>query len=130
MTVADNLSDTSASMIRVPSNLMAHIRASYDSREKVLDWMLAFGVVIAMVWAFRDDISAMLAVPMPNADPNAGRTADQQPNQDVAGAFPPSAVRPDLYSYNMPRSRRIRYAAGPSGTPPPSDPSQPATYPD
>jgi hypothetical protein len=127
MTVADNLSDTSASMIRVPSNLMAHIRASYDSREKVLDWMLAFGVAIAMVWAFRDDIRTMLAVP--NADPNVGRSPDQQPNQDVAGAFPASAVRPDLYSYNMPRSRRTRYAAGPSGTQPPSDPSQSPSYP-
>jgi hypothetical protein len=120
---ASDLDDT---VVRVPANLMALIRQSYDSREKVLDWMLAIAVVAAMVYVFRDELRSCLA-----GDPsvNAGRVDAPMPSQDLQGAFPFGGRNTDrLYTYNMPSSRKYKYSAGPSGTRPPADPSQPPTY--
>ena len=116
--------------IRVPRNVMSMLRQSYDSREKVLDWLLAFAVVGCLVYIFRDQLRACLW-PLPSASdgPNAGRTDNSQPNQNVAGAFPQQAKRPELFTYNMPSSRHGRYGVGPSGTRPPDNPSNPPVFP-
>jgi hypothetical protein len=113
--------------VRVPANMWRLIRQSYDSREKVLDWCLAIGVVIALVWAFRDQL---LNVLWPVPDPNAGRSDAPLPNQDVATALPAgNPARSDIYTYNMPVSRQIKYGSVPSGVGPPSNPSLPPLYP-
>ena len=131
MAIDADFADAADETIRVPSNIMGLLRHSYDSREKVLDWMLAIGVVVALTFAFRDDLRSMLGV-SGDVGPNAGRKAPPVPNQDIGTAFPnagPSGGRwPALYNYNMPVSRDIRYGVGPSATRPPDNPSQPATY--
>jgi hypothetical protein len=132
LTLTENDIGTAADhAVRVPAGMMALLRQSYDTREKVLDWLLAIGVVSAMVWVFRDDLRSAIGVTS-DTDPNIGRTDPAVPSMDVRGAFPgagPSGGRwPALYSYNMPASRAFRYAAGPSGTRPPSNPSIPPDY--
>lgn len=118
--------------IRIPANIMALLRQSYDSREKQLDWLLAIGVAGCFAFTFRTQI--LQAILGDTTTANAGRDDPPQASQDVAGgagsAFPRGGVRPDLYSYNMPSSRTYRYAAGPSPTRPPLDPSQPPEYPE
>lgn len=114
-------------MVRVPANMMRIIRQSYDSREKVLDWCLAIGVVVALCWAFRDQLMNVL---WPVPDPNAGRTDAPVPNQDVATALPiGNPARADVYTYNMPKSRQIKFGSAPSGVGPPDNPSLPPLYP-
>lgn len=127
MTVETELSQAGRQTVRIPQNIMSLLRQSYDSREKVLDWCLAFGVAGALVYVFRDELAA-LARP-PSVDPNAGRADEPIPNVDLATAFPANQrAQPSLYTYNMPVSRAIRYSVGPSGTMPPIDPSQPPDY--
>lgn len=124
--MADDLTEAADATIRVPANLMGFIRASYDTREKTLDWMLALGVAGALTFAFRDEIRTWLGFDAA-AGANIGRADNQVPNQDIGSAFPyagPEGGRwPALYNYNMPASRRIRYDVGPSGTRVPEDPS-------
>lgn len=131
MAIETELAEAADGTIRVPANLMHFIRASYDSREKMLDWMLAFGVVGALTYAFRDELRSLIGV-TGNVTANVGRADNPVPNQDIESAFPdagPSGGRwPALYAYNMPVSRAIRYDIGPSGTRPPSNPSDPASY--
>lgn len=115
---------------RIPANVMGLLRQSYDSREKALDWLLAIGVSVALVYCFRDEIRGFVGTP--EAGPNAGAAPDPQPNQDIGTAFPfagPDGGRwPALYAYNMPPSRNIRSSVGPSGMMPPANPSLPPTY--
>ena len=111
--------------VRLPANLMALVRQSYDSREKVLDWMLALGVVGSLAWVFRDQLKGWCTL---DPGPNAGRADEPQPNQDVAGAFRPACARPDLYTYNMPPARNVRFSIGPTMSPPPSNPASPPGY--
>lgn len=129
--ITDDLGDAADKTVRVPANLMHFIRASYDSREKILDWMMALGVTAALAYAFRDELRTLIGV-TGNIDPNAGRDPNPVPNQDIPSAFPhagPVGGRwPALYNYNMPTSRRIRYDAPPSGTRPPDNPSRVATF--
>lgn len=131
--MADDIAAAADHAVRVPAGIMALLRQSYDSREKVLDWLLAIGVVAALVWAFRDDIRSSIGITSAT-DPNLGRTDPAVPSMDVRGAFPGAGRTggrwPALYAYNMPASRAFRYAAGPSGTRPPTDPSVPPDYPE
>lgn len=131
MTVEADLDMAANQTIRVPSNIMGLLRQSYDSREKMLDWMLAIGVTVALVVAFRDELRSMLGV-SGDAGPNVGRRAPSVPNQDLGSAFPYAGRTggryPALYAYNMPTSRNFRYGIGPSGTRPPDNPSTVATY--
>jgi hypothetical protein len=113
--------------VRVPANLLRMVRQSYDSREKVLDWMLAIGVVATLSYVFRDEIRGCIWPGVPD-DPNAGRADEPTPNQDVADAFPGGGMRPGLYTYNMPPARNFRYSAAPSGTRPPHNPSMSPGY--
>lgn len=126
-TLADTANVTEAATVRVPSNLYSYIRASYDSREKVLDWCLAIAVVATLAYVFRDELRQMV---YPDASPNAGRSDQPTPNQDVVEAFPYGGrVASDrIYTYNMPSSRAISYRKGPSATRPPADPSQPPSF--
>lgn len=125
--IETNLSETSAETIRVPRNIMGLLRQSYDTRERVLDWMLALFVAGALVLMFRDQIWACF-IGDPSA--NAGRDDEPIPSQDINSAIPPqNSTVAKLYTYNMPSSRSIKFRAGPSMTPPPSDPSQPPLFP-
>lgn len=119
--MSDTLDDLEGEAIRIPSNIMGLLRQSYDSREKALDWVLAFAVAGTLVYVFRDDLRGLIYGPP--GDPDAGRADSQQPSQDVGGAFPQAGRRPDLYTYNMPSSRVLRQGRTVSATPPPTDPS-------
>jgi hypothetical protein len=131
--IETTIEDTAAGAeetIRIPRNIMALLRESYDTREKALDWILALVVCSALVWAFRDELTTMF---WGDTGPNAGTDPEPQPNQNLGSAFPnagPSGGRwPALYAYNMPVSRNIRNSAGPSATSPPGNPSLPPSYP-
>ncbi len=118
-------------LVRVPANIMGLLRQSYDTREKVLDWCLAIGAAATMAYVFRDEIGTLFSGALPDLSdgPDAGRTDDMQPNQNVSGALPPfNRLRASLYSYNLPPSRAIRYGVGPSGTMPPSNPADTPSY--
>lgn len=120
------LTDTADATVRVPANIMSLLRQSYDSREKVLDWILAITVAGLMVLVFRENLSEIL---FPDAGPNAGRADEPVPNQALASAFPYAGRSTDrLYTYNLPPSRDIRYARGPSATRPPGNPSLPVAF--
>ncbi len=118
--------------VRIPSGVMRLVRASYDSRERVLDWCLAFAVVAALCWAFRDQIMACVMV---SSDTNAGRHDPLVPSEDVDGALPlsgvvaPSMPTRDLYSWNMPPSRTIAFQRGPSATRRPWNPGMGGQFP-
>lgn len=125
MTVETDLADTATETVRIPAGVMGLLRQSYDTREKVLDWCLAIGVTAALTFMFRDTIMTWF---VPDPDPNAGRADAPQPSQDVRGAFPFKGFGTDIYTYNMPVSRRIKWGIGPSGTAPPTDPSAPPAF--
>lgn len=111
--------------IRVPRNLMGYIRRSYDTREKVLDWMLAIFVAITLAWMFQDEIKSWL---VPDGGINAGRDDGPQVNQDTEGAIPTGGAeqtQAEMYTYNQPATRQIRYAAPPTGAFVPRNPSLP-----
>lgn len=131
MSVDQDFAGAADETIRVPGNLMHFIRQSYDTREKMLDWMLALGVAGALTFAFRDEIRTWLGI-AGEAGPNVGRADNIVPNQDIGSAFPYAGREggrwPALYNYNMPSSRNIRYNAGPSGTRPPRNPSLQPTF--
>lgn len=117
-TAADHAGEAT---VRVPANLYSMIRASYDSREKQLDWILAICVVGAMSFAFRKQLIALVVPDNPNdalPDPPA-------PSQDLSTAFPfgGRTASERVYTYNMPSSRLQRYQPSVTGTRTPSDPS-------
>lgn len=113
--------------IRVPRNIMGLLRQSYDTREKVLDWMLAIALAITLVWLFQDRVTGLFHV---DPDANAGRDDPPVPSQEVDSAIPPcNETTARIYTYNLPSSRTIRHQIGPSVTPPPIDPSRPPMYP-
>jgi hypothetical protein len=124
--VIAELNATADETIRIPRNAMRLLRQSYDSQEKVKDWLLAIAVVGAMVFVFRNQLMGLL----PNAGPNVGRHDNYVPNQKVGDAFPNTEVQPRIYTYNMPPSRSVRHDRGPSATRPPSNPSCPPGFPD
>jgi hypothetical protein len=119
--------------IRIPRNVYGLLRQSYDTREKVLDWLLAFAVVGALIYAFRDQLLAACipkVLPDEHDTPEAGRYEDMQINQNVAGALPQGQqAKANVYTYNLPPSRNIRHGVGPSGTRPPNDPGAPPVFP-
>ena len=124
MALEQEAGEAAEATVRVPSNIMGLLRQSYSNREKMLDWMLAIGCALALCWAYRDTLLGLAAPP---TDPNTGRPT-MVPNQNTPGAFPNTARQPRFYSYNLPPSRKIAYAIGPSGTMPPANPSQPPRY--
>lgn len=107
--------------VRLPANLMGILRESYDSRQKVLDWMLSIAVVVVAVYAFWPTLKDLL---------NSEKIIT--PSQDVAGALPDVFAQPvpaSIYTYNMPSSRsKIRTGIGPSATRPPVNPSRPPSF--
>lgn len=126
-TIEGTLDATEGETIRVPRNIMGLLRQSYDTREKILDWMLAFFVAFALAWMFRDQIMAYFA---PDPDPNAGRDDPPVPSQNVDDAIPPGdRLNAKLYTYNLPPSRSIRWHVGPNANPPPANPSNAPVYP-
>jgi hypothetical protein len=105
--------------VKLPSNLMSILRESYDSRQKVLDWMLSFAVIAVCIWAFWEPLVGMFP------------TRKVVPSQDVSGALPDVWRQPvpsKLYTYNLPSSRTMHVGIGPSSTRPPHNPSKPAGY--
>lgn len=107
--------------VKLPANLMGLLRESYDSRQKVLDWLLAGSVAVVCVWAFWPQLTSLAATGGPVT-----------PNQDVDGALPSLWKQPlpaNVYTYNMPSSRRIRDGYGPSGTRTPFNPSSQPDFP-
>ena len=127
--MADVAERAADEVIKVPAGLMGLLRQSYDTREKVLDWMLSFAVVWVMVILFRQQLTEMWG--QRNLGPNAGRKDNLVPNQDLASMIGAVGdIPPGIYTYNMPSSRMIRYARGPSGTRVPSDPSATPVYPE
>ena len=60
-TVEQEVSGAANQVVRVPRNMLAMIRQSYDTREKVLDWCLAFAVALCLMYVFRDQLSAMIS---------------------------------------------------------------------
>lgn len=107
--------------VKLPANLMGILRESYDSRQKVLDWMLAGSVVVVCLWAFWPQLTSLAATGGPVT-----------PNQDVKGALPSvwkQQTPANVYTYNMPSSRKIRSGVGPSGTRAPFDPSSQPDFP-
>jgi hypothetical protein len=125
-TIETAAGDAADRVVRIPANLMGLLHQSYDSRQKVLDWMLAIGTVALLAWAFREQITAVISPPLD--DPDAGLNDPAVPNMDLAGAFPASGKRPDLYTYNMPGSRIGSHPFGPTVTRMPRDPSTQPTY--
>ncbi len=101
-------------VVRIPAGVMNLVRQSYDTRERVLDWMLAFFVAGALIYAFWGPIVAMVKPPK---DPNAGKT-DVTPNQDYKNACSGLSNSPSrIYTYNMPQNRNlIASRVGPSST--------------
>jgi len=123
-----DLDETAADTIRVPRNIMGLLRRSYDTREKVLDWMLAIFVATALAWMFRDQFVSLFWVTDPT--PNAGRDDPPIPSQNVNEALDPGNEIPArVYTYNLPKSRTTKYFPGPSSNTIPTDPSQPARFP-
>lgn len=107
--------------IRIPSNVMGLLRESYDTRQKVLDWMLSIGVIAVLIWAFWEPLGSLFG------------GQDMKPSQNVSGvggALPPRQTAPaNIYTYNLPSSRRmIRTGVGPTGTRPPNNPSNPPGF--
>lgn len=121
-------SDTGAAaehVVRVPAGVMQLLRQSYDSREKVLDWIVTIAVVGTMAYVFRHELRGLVD---PDRSPDAGLDDAPVPNQDVRDAFPRRGVRPDIYTYNLPPSRGIRTGIGPAMSPAPGNPACPPSY--
>lgn len=90
--------------VAIPANIMGLLRQSYDSREKMLDWLLAIatvGVVVAVFW--------------PQLRAISGRK-DMLPNDNVSGALPNKGGYTDYLTYNLPPTRQLRARIGPSVT--------------
>lgn len=111
--------------VRIPSNVMGLLRRSYDTREKMLDWLLAFVVAGVMIYAFR---GPLLGFVWATSDPEEGKPDPPVPNSAVGQAFPNTGIPSRIYTYNMPSSRNYRNFPGPSGTRPPENPSCPPDY--
>lgn len=113
--IEQEAADAAKGTIRIPSNVMGLLRESYDTRQKVLDWMLSIGVIAVLVWAFWSPLGELFG----------GK--DIKPSQNVSGpggALPKQVAPANIYTYNLPPSRRgIRTGIGPSLTRPPHNPS-------
>lgn len=124
--VIAEVSNAADETIRIPRNVMGLLRQSYDSREKVLDWMVSIVVAVALVWAFRKELRGAIGA---SSDPQAGAAPSLQPNMDIGDAFSNRGILARVYTYNMPMSRNIIKRVGPSGTRPPQNPSATPSYP-
>jgi hypothetical protein len=87
-------------VVNIPSGVMDLVRKSYDTRDKVFDWLLAIGVTGTLVYVFWDQICGLL--------PSAIGKYDIMPNQDVTGALGKTPCQPvsNIYTYNMPPARK------------------------
>jgi hypothetical protein len=127
--MADVAERAADEVIKVPAGLMGLLRQSYDTREKVLDWMLSFAVVWVMVILFRQQLTE--AWGQRDLGPNVGREDSLVPNQNLASMIGAADdIPPGIYTYNMPSSRMLKHSRGPSGTRVPTDPSATPVYPE
>jgi len=132
---ADAALQESEHVVRVPANMMRLLRESYDTRQKQLDWWLALAVAGALCWAFRDQLMGIVG--LSDATANAGAYPHMKPNQDIGQAFPtPSGATGagrgtvwNGYTYNLPPSRQLKEARGPSATRQPWSPSLAPSFP-
>jgi hypothetical protein len=113
------IADTYKDVVHIPSGVMDLVRQSYDSRERVLDWMLAIAVVGVLLYLmgpkFNLSFTKLVGV---NAD-----KIDLMPNQDVAAAVGTNQPVETIYTYNMPIARRnIAYNVGPTSVRKPFNP--------
>ena len=99
-------------VVKIPSGVMGLVRKSYDTREKILDWMLAIAVVSVLVYLFHDKIKFPLRPSTYNV--NLGKQ-DMVPTQDAEEALKTEHATKNVYTYNMPASRAIKEHIGPSG---------------
>jgi hypothetical protein len=113
-------------VVRIPSGVMNLVRQSYDSRDKVLDWMLAIGVAAAMAYAFRHQLLGFMFT---TNGPNAGKT-DLVPNQAASQAIGKTGQPVEtIYTYNMPKARTtIADRVGPSSVRKPFNPGYGPQY--
>jgi hypothetical protein len=124
--MVDILETAADDTIEIPRNVMGLLRQSYDTRQKMLDWMLAIGVALLMGWAFRAELMGLLA---PSYDVNDGTQDNYQPNMNLGEALRTDGVPSQIYTYNLPPSRNVRTDPTPQGVGLPSNPSQPPMYP-
>jgi hypothetical protein len=117
--IADLADNATEQVIRLPSGVVRLVRQSIDSRERVLDWMLAFAVAGTMLYVFWDQVCGLVA---PSKSANAGLT-DSQPNYDgkTMGGDGVKSVS-TFINYNMPSSRRFANRVGPSNIRIPDNP--------
>jgi hypothetical protein len=116
-TISSATNEAYEQVINIPSGVMDLVRKSYDTRDKVLDWMLAVGVVATLVYVFWNQICSLL--------PSALDKYDIMPNQDVTGALGKTPCQPvsNIYTYNMPPARKnISDRVGPSSVRVPTNP--------
>jgi hypothetical protein len=124
----DAAGETADAIVKIPSGAMRIIRQSYDSRERVLDWMLAIFVAAALVYVFKAQLMGMF---VGDPGPNAGLPPVFAPNQNVGSAFPNDQYAPAyVYTYNMPSSRSQQTRFANLNTRKPHDPGQQPQYPD
>ena len=124
--MVDTIEGTTESVVRIPANAMSLLRQSYDSRQKVLDWMLAIGVAGAMCWAFKAELRGFLTSPI---NVNTGRDDDIVPNMAVREARNFGDAGQGQYTYNLPASRALPFRVAPSGTRAPNNPSDAPSFP-
>lgn len=117
--VASLADQTSEQVIRLPSGVVRLVRQSIDSRERVLDWMLALAVAGTMLYVFWDQVCGLVN---PSKSVNAG-LGDTQPNYDgkTMGGDGIQSVS-TFITYNMPSSRKFAQRVGPSNIRIPDNP--------
>jgi hypothetical protein len=117
--VSQTLNSTYEETVRIPSGVMQLVRQSYDTRDKVLDWMLAIFVAGALIYVFRAPLMAMVK---PDLSINAGKV-DVVPDNAICEAVGNGQPVGKIYTYNMPQSRQnIASRIGPSSVRMPYNP--------
>jgi len=110
-------------MTRIPANLMAVLRHSYDTREKVLDWLLSLAVVACMAFTFRAQLRGVFNRINPGSAP-------LRPNEAMPDNGSPNCtgrVVSFLYTNNQ-GPRTARTGRVPTGTRPPISPNRAPGY--
>ena len=110
MSIGSTAESVAEEGIAIPRNVMGLLRASYDTREKHLDWLLAIATVGVVTLVFWPQIKEACT----------GAKRDMVANQNVGSALKGDVI--DLYTYNLPPTRQLRNRVGPSGTRVPFNP--------
>lgn len=122
--IAADLNETTEQVVRLPSGVLRLVRESYDSRERVLDWMLAFFVSGALIYVFWDQLSSLAS---PSKSANAG-LPDVIPNNDIKNAVGNGQPVGNYFTYNMPTSRQYASRIGNANTRIPFNPADGPQY--